>query len=425
MEVPPHIEGLLRELAPRTLAAVTRRYGHFDLAEDALQKALLEAATAWPHAMPEHPAGWLITVTNRRLIDLLRSEQARERREQTDRARTVPLSTRDQGLTGPGEGQDDSLVLLFLCCHPSLTPPAQVALTLRAVGGLTTAEIARGLLLPEATITRRITRAKQNIRDAGGRFALPAPEEWTRRVGVVLHVIYLVFTEGHTASAGDELVRSDLCDEAIRLGRLVRRLLPDEPEVAGLLAQMVLINARRQARTGPTRLPVPLAEQDRGSWDHTAIAEGIALVTDALEQHRPGPYQLQAAINALHGEAATFEDTDWPQILALYGVLDRLAADPVVTLNRAVALAQVEGPDAGLALLESVANDKRLAGHHRVNSVRAHLLTDTGRHAEAAEQFRIAARRTLSTPERQYLLRLATRADTLGAATMRAAAAER
>jgi predicted RNA polymerase sigma factor len=298
-------------------------------------------------------------------------------------------------------------VLLFLCCHPALTPPAQVALTLRAVGGLTTAEIARSLLLPEATITRRITRAKQSILDAGGRFVLPDPADRGRRLDVVLHVIYLIFTEGHTATAGDDLVRSDLCAEAIRLGRLVRRLLPDEPEVGGLLAQMLLTNARRDARTGPGGQLVPLAEQDRSRWDRAAIGEGIALVTESLARRRPGPYQLQAAINAVHAEAASYAETDWAQILALYVVLDGLADDPMVTLNRAVALAQVQGPAAGLALLETAAADPRITQHHRVHAVRAHLLQASGRTEEAAEEYRVAARRTLSIPERHYLLRQA------------------
>ena len=296
-------------------------------------------------------------------------------------------------------------MLLFLCCHPALTPPAQVALTLRAVGGLSTAEIARSLLLPEATITRRITRAKQTILAAGGRFALPEPADRAQRLDVVLHVIYLIFTEGHTATAGDALVRRDLCAEAIRLGRLLRRLLPEEAEVGGLLAQMLLTDARRDARTGPDGRLVPLPEQDRSRWDRAAIAEGIALVTESLARHRPGPYQLQAAINAVHAEAESYEQTDWPQILALYSVLDRLADDPMVTLNRAVALAQVQGPAAGLALLETAAADPRLTHHHRVHAVRAHLLRASGQPVAAAEEYRVAARRTLSTPERQYLLR--------------------
>ena len=403
MHLPPHVEGLLRELAPRALAALTRRYGHFDLAEDAVQEALVAAATTWPDAMPDDPAAWLIAVASRRLTDLLRSDQARRRREQSDAQLELPLAD----ASGSSTDADDSLLLLLLCCHPALTPPVQVALTLRAVGGLTTAEIARELLLPEATVTRRITRAKQAIRDAGGGFALPPPDEWTRRLDVVLHVIYLMFTEGHTASAGDDLVRTDLCDEAIRLGRMLRHQLPDEPEVAGLLAQMLLVDSRRRARTTPDGDLVPLAEQNRSLWNMDAAAEGVELVTEALARRRPGPYQLQAAVNAVHAEAATFADTDWPQILALYGVLDHLADDPVVTLNRAVALAQVEGAAAGLAVVERVAEHPRLADHHRVRAVRAHLLTELGRHAEAAEEYRAAARRTLSEPERRYLLRQA------------------
>jgi len=407
MDLESAVEGLLRELAPQTLAALTRRYGHFELAEDAVQEALLAAATSWSTgSMPDNPAGWLTTVATRRLTDLLRSEQARHRRERTDAVRALPLAGTPAAL-GPVGEQDDSLVLLFLCCHPAVSPPAQVALTLRAVGGLTTAEIARSLLLPEATITRRITRAKQSILAAGGRFALPEPADRAARLDVVLHVIYLIFTEGHTATAGDALVRNELCAEAIRLGRLLRRLLPAEPEVGGLLAQMLLTDARRAARTGPSGQLVPLAEQDRDRWDRAAIAEGIALVTESLGRRRPGPYQLQAAISAVHAEAGSYDDTDWPQILALYGVLDRLADDPMVTLNRAVALAQVAGPDAALSLVEKAAADPRVAGHHRVHSVRAHLLQAAGRLDEAAEQYRTAARRTLSTPERQYLLRRA------------------
>ena len=407
MDLESAVEGLLRELAPQTLAALTRRYGHFELAEDAVQEALLAAASSWSTgSMPDNPAGWLTTVATRRLTDLLRSEQARHRRERTDAVRALPLAGTPAAL-GPVGEQDDSLVLLFLCCHPAVSPPAQVALTLRAVGGLTTAEIARSLLLPEATITRRITRAKQSILAAGGRFALPEPADRAARLDVVLHVIYLIFTEGHTATAGDALVRNELCAEAIRLGRLLRRLLPAEPEVGGLLAQMLLTDARRAARTGPSGQLVPLAEQDRDRWDRAAIAEGIALVTESLGRRRPGPYQLQAAISAVHAEAGSYDDTDWPQILALYGVLDRLADDPMVTLNRAVALAQVAGPDAALSLVEKAAADPRVAGHHRVHSVRAHLLQAAGRLDEAAEQYRTAARRTLSTPERQYLLRRA------------------
>ena len=408
IDISPTVEGLLRELAPQTLAVVTRRYGHFDTAEDAVQEALLAAATSWSNAIPENPGGWLVTVATRRMTDMLRSEQARRRREQVETLRELPLHEREDSATEADH--DDSLVLLFLCCHPDLTPPAQVALTLRAVGGLSTAEIARALLLPESTITRRISRAKQAIRASGSRFELPHQSDRARRIDVVLHVIYLIFTEGHTATAGDALVRADLCDEAIRLGRLARRLLPDEPEAAGLLAQMLLTDARRAARTGPDGQLIPLAEQDRSRWNRASIEEGIALVTVALGQHRPGPYQLQAAITALHAEARTYEDTDWPQIVALYGVLDRLADDPVVTLNRAVAVAQVDGPAAGLALVDIAAADERLPGH-RVHAVRGHLLHSLGRTADAAQQFRLAAKLTLSTPERRYLLQRAAAAS--------------
>jgi RNA polymerase sigma factor (sigma-70 family) len=412
MELEPHVEGLLRELAPRTLAALTRRYGHFDLAEDAVQEALLAAATAWAAGpVPDNPAGWFTTVATRRLTDLLRSEQARRRREQTEAARALPLVSEAPQPVEAAAEEDDSLVLLFLCCHPALTPPAQVALTLRAVGGLSTAEVARCLLLPEATITRRITRAKQSILAAGGRFALPEPADRAARLDVVLHVIYLVFTEGHTATSGDALVRADLCAEAIRLARIVRRLLPEQPEVGGLLAQLLLSDARRDARIAADGELVPLAEQDRSQWDRAAIEEGVALVTESLARRRPGPYQLQAAISALHAEAESYQETDWPQILALYGVLDRLADDPMVTLNRVVALAQVQGPAAGLTLLETVAADPRLADHHRLHAVRAHLLQDSDRPGEAAEEFRAAARRTLSSPERRYLLRRAGRLE--------------
>ena len=403
------IEGLLRDLTPQTLAALTRRYGRFDLAEDAVQEALLDAAAAWPtNGVPANPAAWLTTVGGRRLVDLLRSEQARRRREQTEAMRNLPLNLPANGPETSGNGtegaEDDSLLLFFLCCHPALTPPAQMALTLRAVAGLSTAEIARSLLLPEATVTRRITRAKQSIRDAGGRLVLPQQSDRMRRLDVVLQVIYLTFTEGHTATTGQALVRTDLCAEAIRLARMLQETVPNEPEVGGLRAQMLLADARRAARAGPDGQLVPLAEQDRSRWDRSQIDEGIAVLTQSLAAHRPGPYQLQAAISAIHAEADTYAETDWPQILALYDVLDALAADPVVTLNRAVALAQVRGAAAGLDLLEIAAADPRMAGHHRVHAVRAHLLRDTGRIDDAVREFRTAARRTLSLPERRYLL---------------------
>ena len=362
--------------------------------------------------VPDNPAGWLTTVATRRLTDLLRSEQARRRREQTEAVRSLPLVPRTPEAVRSDVEQDDSLVLLFLCCHPALTPPAQVALTLRAVGGLTTAEIARGLLLPEATITRRITRAKQSILAAGGRFALPEPADRAARLDVVLHVVYLVFTEGHTATAGDALVRGDLCAEAIRLGRLLRRLLPDEPEVGGLLAQMLLTDARRDARTGPDGQLVPLAEQDRSRWDRAAIAEGIALVTASLGRHRPGPYQLQAAISAVHAEAESYDG-------------DRLAADPGPVRRARPAGRRPDGhPQPGGRARPGGGTGRRpRACWRRPRPTRGWPATTgstpsaptcwrppVGR-TEAAEEYRAAARRTLSTPERQYLLRQAALAD--------------
>ncbi|WP_327085365.1 sigma-70 family RNA polymerase sigma factor [Nonomuraea sp. NBC_01738] len=404
MSLTPEAEDLLRAHAPRVLAALTRRYGNFDLAEDAVQEALIAAAAQWPEqGVPGNPPGWLTTVATRRLTDLLRGEQARRRREEREAATLFP--------TGPASADDDTLELLFLCCHPALNPPAQVALTLRAVGGLTTAEIARALLLPETTLSQRITRAKKRVQDAGARFPLPDDGERGRRLDVVLHVLYLVFNEGYTASSGDDLRRGDLCVEAIRLVRMVHRLLPGVPETGGLLALLLLTDARRAARTGPGGELIPLAEQDRALWDRAAIGEGLALLEEVLARRRPGPYQLQAAVAALHAEAARFEDTDWAQIVALYEVLDRLEANPMVTLNRAVAVAMLRGPAAGLALLEEVAGDERMAGHHRLPAVRAHLLERAGERAAAAAEYREAARRTTSRPEQRYLATRAARLD--------------
>nr|WP_067137308.1 sigma-70 family RNA polymerase sigma factor [Microtetraspora malaysiensis] len=407
------MEDLLRELAPQVLALLTRRYGHFDLAEEAVQEALLVAATQWPdQGLPDNPPGWITTVATRRMTDLLRSEQARRRREQQEAFRALPadllLPAAD---VRPAGDSDDTLLLLFLCCHPALNPPAQVALTLRAVGGLTTAEIARALLLPEATLAQRISRAKKRILEAGGRFRMPDDRDRVRRLDVVLHVLYLIFNEGYTATAGESLHRGELCTEAIRLARMVHRLLPDVPEVSGLLAEMLLTDARRPARTGQDGELVPLAEQDRGRWSRAMIDEGIALLTAALPRRRPGPYQLQAAIAAVHAEAGRFEDTDWAQIVALYQVLDRLADNPVVTLNRAVAVAMLSGPAAGLAVLETVARDQRMAGHHRLHAVRGHLLEEAGEKTAAIAEYRTAARLTTSLPERRYLLTRAARLD--------------
>jgi RNA polymerase sigma factor (sigma-70 family) len=391
------VEGLLRQLAPQVLGALVRRHGHFDACEDAVQEALLAAAVQWPdQGMPDNPRAWLVTVASRRLVDEVRSDQARRRREDTIAALAPE----------PGElsDQDDTLTLLFLCCHPALSPASQLALTLRAVGGLTTAEIARAFLVPESTMGQRVSRAKQRIKDAGAQFALPPETERGERLQVVLHVLYLIFNEGYTATSGPALQRQDLTGEAVRLTRAVRRLLPDDGEVAGLLALMLLTDARRATRTGPAGELVSLAEQDRSRWNPAAIEEGVALVTDALSHtHTLGPYQLQAAIAAVHDEAARAEDTDWPQIVALYELLERVAPNPMVTLNHAVAVAMAVGPEAGLDLLATLDADGRLAGHHRLDAVRAHLLEMTGDLAGARTGYRTAARRTTSIPEQRYL----------------------
>jgi RNA polymerase sigma factor (sigma-70 family) len=399
------VEDLLRELAPQVLGTLVRRYGQFDLCEDAVQEALLAAAVQWPQAgVPEQPRAWLVTVASRRMTDQVRAESARRRREETVAARSPA-----DALVAPGADADlppeadDTLTLLFLCCHPALTPASQVALTLRAVGGLTTAQVAMAFLVPEATMAQRISRAKQTIKAAGARFAPPPPEERPDRLRVVLQVLYLIFNEGYAASSGPDLQRAELTTEAIRLARELHRLLPDDGEVAGLLALMLLTDARRPARTLPDGSLVPLAEQDRSRWDAAAIAEGVALVTATLARAPVGPYQLQAAIAAVHDEAARAADTDWPQILVLYELLERLAPSPVVTLNHAVALAMVRGPLAGLELLATLDDDGRLTGHHRLDAVRAHLLELAGDPTAAREHYRAAARRTTSLPEQRYL----------------------
>jgi RNA polymerase sigma factor (sigma-70 family) len=395
----------VRRLVPEVLGALVRRYGRFDACEDAVQEALVAAAAQWPvEGWPESPRAWLVTVATRRLADHVRSDAARRRREEADALRTPPPPA-------GGEEHDDTLTLLFLCCHPALTPPSQIALTLRAVGGLSTAEIARAFLVPEATMAQRISRAKQRIKAAGAGFALPPPAEQAARLGVVLQVIYLVFNEGYTATSGTRLVRAELTAEAIRLARDLHRLVPGDGEVAGLLGLLLLTDARRRARTAPDGSLVPLSEQDRTLWDTEAIAEGVALVTAALASGPIGPYQLQAAIAAVHDEAPTADVTDWPQILALYTVLERVAPNPAVTLNRAVAVAEVHGPAAGLALLDTVAADGRIAVSHHLVSVRAHLLELAGDHDAARAGYREAARRTTSEPERRHLL---TRAARLG-----------
>ncbi|MEU1391207.1 MULTISPECIES: sigma-70 family RNA polymerase sigma factor [unclassified Nonomuraea] len=399
------IEGLLRELAPQVLGVLVRRYEQFDACEDAVQEALLDAAVQWPgQGVPDNPRAWLITVASRRVIDHFRSESARRRREESA-AVAVPADEFVE--PAPGEERtpsgDDTLTLLFLCCHPSLSEPSQLALTLRAVGGLTTAQVAAAFLVPEATMAQRISRAKQRIRSTGVPFGPPPEQERAERLRVVLHVLYLIFNEGYTATSGPDLQRPELTGEAIRLARLVHRLLPGDGEVAGLLALMLLTEARRAARTGPGGSLVPLAEQDRSSWDRRLVEEGVELVSKALATSALGPYQLQAAIAAVHDEAPTSAETDWPQILALYGVLAGLEDNPVVRLNQAVAAAMVHGPRAGLDLLDGLAADDRLAGHHRLAAVRAHLLEMEGDAEGAALAFREAARRTLSLPEQRYL----------------------
>jgi RNA polymerase sigma factor (sigma-70 family) len=399
------VEELLHRLAPQVLGALVRRYGHFDACEDAVQEALLAAAAQWPDAGgPEDPRAWLITVASRRMTDHLRAEQARRRREDTAAAQ-VPAD--EFVAPAPGDDrrpdQDDTLTLLFLCCHPALSPASQLALTLRAVGGLTTAEIARAFLVPEATMAQRVSRAKQRIKATGVQFRLPPEPERADRLQVVLHVLYLIFNEGYTATSGPDLQRSDLTHEAIRLTRAVHELLPGDGEVTGLLALMLLTDARRPARTRPDGTLVSLAEQDRGRWNRDHVEEGIGLVTDALARAPLGPYQLQAAIAAVHDEAPRAEDTDWPQILALYGLLERIAPNPMVTLNHAVAVAMVRGPRAGLDLLGTLDDDDRMAEHHRLEAVRAHLLEMAGEHAAALAGYRTAARRTTSLPEQRYL----------------------
>jgi RNA polymerase sigma factor (sigma-70 family) len=391
----PAAEDLLRALTPQVLGALVRRHGQFEGCEDAVQEAVLAAAVQWPaEGVPDNPRGWLVTVASRRLIDQIRSDHARRERES---------ATAFEVATDEVPDTDDTLLLLFLCCHPTLTPASQTALTLRAVGGLTTAEIARAFLVPEATMAARISRAKQRIKAAGSSFSLPAGAAREERLGVVLHVLYLVFNEGYTASSGRELDRVDLAREAIRLARMVHAQLPEDGEVAGLLALMLLTHARRQARTTAAGDLVPLDEQDRARWDRTLIEEGTGLAKASLARPALGPYQLQAAIAATHADAATAEETNWRQVHALYLILERIAPNPMVTLNRAIALAETEGPLAGLALLSTLDGDERVAGHHRLLSVRAHLLEKAGDPAGAYEHYRRAAKATASVAEQRYL----------------------
>ncbi|MFD7841332.1 RNA polymerase sigma factor [Nocardia sp. NPDC059764] len=455
----PHtaIEDLLRELAPQVLGALVRRYGDFDAAEDALQEALLAAVTQWPaDGLPDNPRGWLIRVGARRMVDVIRADSARRNRETTDAIRdperlgtatpdpadaviaalseteldqlaaapgadSAPAPYGVSGIRGtadPGgavtgrtardtgtEDRDDTLTLFFLCCHPALSPASAIALTLRAVGGLTTEEIARAFLLPERTMAQRITRAKKRIAEEDRPFAMPAESngqlgEWNTRLDSVLRVLYLIFTEGHT-SGGERLRRGDLSSEAIRLARALNRVLPDNPEVTGLLALMLLTDARRAARTGEHGELVPLAEQDRGLWDRDMLIEGVRLATAAVRSGLIGPYQIQAAIAALHAQALRPEDTDWPRILLLYNALERQSPNPMVTLNRAVATAMVHGPQAGLDLTDTLTES--LAGNHRLDAVRGHLYEMAGDPEEAIAAYTAAARRTTSLPERDYL----------------------
>ena len=402
-------EGLLRALAPRALGAIVRRYGHFADAEDAVQEALVAAARTWPvDGEPENPLGWLVRVAARRMVDEFRRDDARRRREVL--AASWSIAPPDDG-----SGTDDTLILMFMCCHPSLTPGAAIPLTLRAVGGLTTREIATAFLVPEPTMAQRISRAKAKIKDSAEPFALPSAETRAERLRSVLHVLYMLFNEGYATSAGPDLSRADLSDEAIRLTRAVHAALPDDPEVSGLLAVMLLNDARRAARTGPDGELVPLADQDRTRWNRALIGEGVALVTGAMRRGQLGEYQLQAAIAAVHDQAARHDETNWEEIAALYRLLERTTANPMVTLNRAVAVAMVDGASAGLALLDGL--EARIGDHHRLHSVRAHLLERAGDTAGAIAEFRAAAARATNFREQQYLTTQAARLVTSTTAT--------
>jgi RNA polymerase sigma factor (sigma-70 family) len=404
----PPIERLLRELTPQVLGIVARRFRDFAAAEDAVQEASLAAAMQWPRdGLPENPRAWLTQVAFRRMTDHIRSDSARRRRESEAALEMDQLAPPVDVAREPD--RDDSLILLFMCCHPALTPASAIALTLRAVGGLTTAEIAHAFLVPEATMAQRISRAKQSIKDSGIPFQLPTTEERAPRLRAVLHVLYLIFNEGYTSSVGPHLQRTDLSHEAIRLTRIVHRLQPDDTEVAGLLALMLLTDARRLARTGAEGELIPLAQQDRALWDRQQIAEGVALLSATLPMGAVGPHQLQAAIAAVHDEAARAEDTDWPQILALYDLLKRMSDNPMVALNRAIAAAMVHGATKGLELLDALKDDARVGEHHRLDAVRAHLLELAGELEAAVRHYRAAAAKTANLPERNYLLAQAAR----------------
>jgi len=404
------IEHLLRDLAPQVLGAVMRRFGDFAAAEDAVQEALIAAAVQWPReGTPDNPRGWLIHVAARRMTDQVRSDVARREREALLARQEWPFGDPEAIEPESPIDEEDTLVLLFMCCHPALTPSSAIALTLRAVGGLATAEIANAFLVPEATMAQRISRAKQSVKTSSVPFEMPAESERAERLASVLHVLYLIFNEGYTASAGNDLHRADLSNEAIRLTRAVRALLPRDGEVAGLLALMLLTDARRPARTGGSGELIPLEKQDRSLWNRDAIAEGIALVTHTLSKGTIGFYSLQAAIAAVHDEAERAEETDWPQILALYDVLKRITDNPMIALNRAIASAMVHGPKSALELVDAIATEGRLAGSHRLDAVRAHLLELDGQHVAAITHYLAAAARTASIPERDYLTTQAAR----------------
>jgi RNA polymerase sigma factor (sigma-70 family) len=398
------VEDLLRELAPQVLGALMRRYDGLDACEDAVQEALLDASLQWPSSgMPSNPRGWLIAVATRRVVDMMRSEGARQRRETAVLVATPPAVLADPPVAA---ASDDSLALLFMCCHPALSPSSAVALTLRAVGGLGTGEIARAFGVNEATIGQRISRAKALVRASGARFTMPSEAERGERLRIVMQVLYLVFNEGYVASAGASLVRVDLAAEGIRLARLLYRLAPGDAEVAGLLALMLLTEARRPARVSASGELIPLLEQDRSLWDASLIAEGCSLVASALSSSRAlGPYQIQAAIAAVHDEAPSVAETDWAQVLALYSLLDAVAPSPAASLGRAVAVAQVHGAAAGLSVVASVASDPSLARSHRLYAVRAQLREMAGFAAEAATDYRVAARYATNLAEKRYLER--------------------
>ena len=401
MPAPAH-EDLLRELAPQVLGVLVRRHGQFDACEDAVQEALLASLRQWPReGVPQHPRAWLIAVATRRLIDEIRADRSRRVRED------AVVDVEEAHEAGPGEppaaAYDDTLTLVFLCCHPALTPASQIALTLRAVGGLTTTQIASAFLVPEATMAQRISRAKQTIKSSGIGFEPPPEDERAERLRAVRHVLYLVFNEGYTATAGAELQNVEVAAEAIRITRILHRVLPGDGETTGLLALMLLTHARRAARVSADGALIPLADQDRRRWDRAAISEGAQLVEDALATAAMGPYQLQAAIAALHAEAPSAEATDWDQIAGLYTLLVRIAPNPMFALGRAVAVAMAKGPDAGLSELAAIERRGELTGHHRLEAVRGHMLERAGDRPGAAAAYRAAAARTRSLPERRYL----------------------